>query len=267
MLHRQNGAQRCRRKKMTKKAKLLCLLLFILVNNIFAMRLPSPKVEPLTKGNFTYKASISTPYGQGYCFGILIIESIEAPRYFYTIPVYSIRINHHVEADIQWVFIKSIEFKNDEIITITNERNYVFEFNINTNKVTPVNAETQNFEFDFDSFEINPILKKSNLELNEIYEDYSKRIIEDNEKYTYNGTQPKRKKLSKIEDVIKLVENALFPIHGEENIKNEEPYYIRKYKDKWLVSGTFPESMNGGGFEIVINAKTSQIESLYQTGR
>ena len=53
----------------------------------------------------------------------------------------------------------------------------------------------------------------------------------------------------------------------EENIKNEEPYYIRKYKDKWLVSGTFPESMNGGGFEIVINAKTSQIESLYQTGR
>ena len=77
-----------------------------------------------------------------------------------------------------------MEFKNDEIITITNERNYVFEFNINTNKVTPVNAETQNFEFDFDSFEINPILKKSNLELNEIYEDYSKRIIEDNEKYT-----------------------------------------------------------------------------------
>ncbi len=253
--------------KMNKKVKLLCLLLFILVNNIFAMRLPSPKVEPLTKGNFTYKASISTPYGQRYCFGILIIESIEAPRYFYTVPVYSIRINHHVEADIQWVDIKSMEFKNDEIITITNESNYVFEFNINTYEVTPINKETQNFEFDYDTFEINPILKKSNLELNELYEDYYKGIIEDNEKYTYNGIQPKRKKLSKIEDVIKVVENTLFPIHGEENIQTEKPYYIRKYKDKWIVSGPFPKSMNGGGFEIVINAKTSKIESLYQTGR
>ena len=50
--------------------------------------------------------------------------------------------------------------------------------------------------------------------------------------------------------------------HEEESIKGEQPYRIKRYKDKWIVTGTLPEGYVGGVFEIVINAETSQVESL-----
>ena len=89
-----------------------------------------------------------------------------------------------------------------------------------------------------------------------------KETIDNNQKYKYKGAQPEKKELSNIEDVITVAQNTLFPIYGEDNIKGEMPYNIYKFEDKWLVLGSLPENYLGGVFEIVINAETSQIESV-----
>ena len=77
----------------------------------------------------------------------------------------------------------------------------------------------------------------------------------------YTRTQPEKKKLVKVEDVIAVAETALFSIYGEANIKKQMPYKISRYKNKWYIHGTLPEGWCGGVFEIVIDAETSQIES------
>ena len=136
-----------------------------------------------------------------------------------------------------------MEFKNDEIITITNERKQTFEFNINT-------------------YEVNCISDKTDSNVKELYEAKIEDIINRNKKFKYNGIQPEKKTLSKIEDVIKVAEAALVPIYGEEQIKSELPYVVNQCKDKWLVRGSLPKGYKGGVFEIVINADTSQIESV-----
>ena len=59
-----------------------------------------------------------------------------------------------------------------------------------------------------------------------------------------------------------VAEKILFQIYGEENIKNEQPYHILKYKNKWIVTGSLPKGCVGGVFEIVINADNSQIEAV-----
>ena len=59
-----------------------------------------------------------------------------------------------------------------------------------------------------------------------------------------------------------VAENILFQIYGEETIRNEQPYYIKKYKNKWIISGSLPDDLEGGVFEITINEDNSQIESL-----
>ncbi len=81
-------------------------------------------------------------------------------------------------------------------------------------------------------------------------------------KHKYTGSQPDKKKLAKIEDVIAVAEPALFSIYGDETVKKEMPYVIQKYKDKWFVHGYIPKNSLGGVFEIFIDAETSQIESV-----
>ena len=230
---------------MNKKKFLLISLLCIFVSSIHADRLPPPELEPLTKGSFTYSASYSFTgdWKSGYDFGLIVIESTENPRYRFLVPVYSVKLNKNLEYDVQWKFIKSMEFKNDEIITITNERKQTFEFNINT-------------------YEVNCISDKTDSNVKELYEAKIEDIINRNKKFKYNGIQPEKKTLSKIEDVIKVAEDALFPIYGEEQIKSELPYVVNQCKDKWLVRGSLPKGYIGGVFEIVINAETSQIESV-----
>ncbi len=225
---------------MTKKFFLLPLLLCMAVASIYAKRLPPPEVKPLSKGNFIYKDSAVVK--GGYFFGTIIIESAGETKYWYTVPVYSIEMNKLLEQDVQWKFIKSMEFKNDEIITIINEQNKVFEFNINTYEVKSISGETDS--------KLNKLFSRQDKKLFGIFQ------------FKYNGTQPAKKKLSKIEDVIAVAESVLFPLYGEEKIKTEMPYGILLLEDKWYVQGTLPENTKGGVFEITINAETSQIESV-----
>ena len=230
-----------------KRSILLIILFFVFASAVFAKRLPPPEVSPLTKGEFTYSASYSYTgdWKDGYDFGMIIIESTGVTKYYYAVPIYSVKLNKNLEYDVQWQFIKSMEFKNDEIITITNEKEQVFEFNIKT-------------------YEVKCVSHKYDSNVNELYEKKIniRELINKNQKYKYKGTQPSQRKLSKIEDVITVAENVLFPIYGEEEIKNEMPYNIYKFGNKWFVCGSLPKGWVGGVFEIVIDAETSQIESV-----
>lgn len=229
--------------KMNRKKIIFVSQFLIFVSSIYAKRLPPPDVKPLSKGNFIYDSAHTGSKNEDYNFGVIIIESTGDKKYTFVIPIYSVKVDKDLEYDVQWVFIKSMEFKNDEIITIENERNQIFELNINT-------------------YEVKCISGKTDSNVKELFEDYIKEIIEKNKKYNYKGSQPEKKKLIKIEDVISVAENALYPIYGEEHIKHEMPYKILKYKDKWYICGSLPEKTKGGVFEIVINGENSQIESV-----
>ncbi len=226
-----------------KKKYLPVLLFCIFVCNIHAKRLPPPDVVPLSNGNFIYKESYTSSKDNAYDFGVVIIESVGDVKYRFLIPIYSVNIDRNLEYDVQWKFIKSMEFKNDDVITIINERNEVFELNINT-------------------FEVKCISGKDYSDVNELFERDLKSIIENHKNHKYTGSQPDKKKLAKIEDVIAVAEPALFSIYGDETVKKEMPYVIQKYKDKWFVHGYIPKNSLGGVFEIFIDAETSQIESV-----
>ena len=228
---------------MNKKRIAFISVFFVFIGSIYAKRLPPPDVEPLSKGNFIYKDAYTSSKNNDYDFGLIIIESVGDVKYKFSIPIYSVKIDKFFEYDVQWKFIKSMEFKNDEIITIVNEENKVFELNINT-------------------YEVQCITDKKASKAKELYENSLKEIIVNNKKNKYKGPQPDKKKISKIEDVISVAENALFPIYGEDKIKGEMPYRIYKYKGKWYVLGSLPQNMEGGVFEIVLNGENSQIESV-----
>ena len=236
-----------------KKVFTLLSVLIMFAASSFAKRLPPPEVADLTKGNFVYFASASS--SNEHFFGMVGIESVDEPKYFYRIPIYAIELDTNLERDVQWIEIKSMEFKDDETITIVNERNNTFELNINTFEVKCVDTENNVFSY-------KERCKCFSGNINEIYEKKFEDFVNNNAKYKYKRTQPEVKKLTKLEDLVNVAEEVLFPIYGEEHIKGEQPYRIKKYKEKWIVTGSLPEGYDGGVFEMVINAENSQVESL-----
>lgn len=247
---------------MKKKSKIFFFVFIVLINNAFAERFIPEKEISLVKENYKYTAKANWANDYHNWIGTIEIESINSPKYFYQVPIYSISINDNLEADVQWVFIKKLEFINNETILITNEDNNTFEFNIYSYEVIPINTETQLFEFDIKKFKSKPILQKNKNQIFLIFEKDNRLIIQNNKRFKYTGIQPEKKNLYIIEDVVSVAENILFQIYGEETIRKEQPYYIKKYKNKWIISGSLPDDLEGGVFEITINEDNSQIESL-----
>ncbi|MBQ3981120.1 MAG: hypothetical protein II631_03630, partial [Treponema sp.] len=94
-----------------KKVFTLLSVLIMFAASSFAKRLPPPEVKPITKGNFIYYASSDSFKDQS--FGTVEIESVDEPKYFYRIPIYAIEEDTNLERDVQWIEIKSMEFKDD----------------------------------------------------------------------------------------------------------------------------------------------------------
>ena len=59
-----------------------------------------------------------------------------------------------------------------------------------------------------------------------------------------------------------IAEPILFNMYGREQILSERPYEVYLIDSLWYLMGTIPEGSKGGGFEIVINSKNSQVMSL-----
>ena len=132
-----------------KKLFTLLSILIMFAASSFAKRLPPPEVAPLTKGNLVYRSAVNVSDDGKWFFGIVVIESAEEPKNFRPVPIYAIKLDKNLEKDVQWKFIKSMEFKDEETITIVNERNNTFELNINTLEVKCVNVKNNVFRCDF----------------------------------------------------------------------------------------------------------------------
>jgi len=246
---------------MIKKVSILIILFIGCVYNLSASIVMPKNPDSISKDNFTYSVSYQTTDSGNYFFGLIVIESNTEPKYYFTVPIYVIRINEYLEGDVQWVFIKNIEFKNSKTITIINRANDIFEFNINTYEVKCITKRSRVFDFDINSFNLICDPSGTDSIVKDLYEiDLDEELSKIQPEYT--GIQPEEKKLLKIEDVIKISENILFDIYGIKTIRDEMPYIIYKYKNKWFVKGTVSDEALGGVFEILINADTSKIESI-----
>lgn|GEM_PF-1601787 len=243
-----------------KKVSAILFLLFIAATGLFADIAVSggEGYKTLTEDNFTYKATMQVSENFDYFFGIITVESIKEPKYSYNIPIYAIKLDRALEGDVQWLFISKMKFKNDETITITDAKKHIYELNINTFEVKCINTENNLFKFIYPGWKYECISGN----VNELYEKNFKKIVTKNAKHKYKGTLSKVKKITTLEDIINVAEQALFEIYGKDNIRDEQPYRISKYKNKWIVQGSLQKENLGGVFEIIINAETSQIESV-----
>lgn len=227
---------------MNKRNTVLCILLvFMTLNSVYAARLPPPEVVPLENDSYIFSAGYMGSIGNNYEFGVLKIESKGEVKYNFTVPLYAVKINKFLERDVQFVFIKSMEFKNENTITVVNEEKEIFEFNIDTYEVTCISGK--------DEKRLNDLFSKY------LSKSYVRPMI------GYKGKQPEKKQVEKIEDVVSIAEDALFPIFGKDKIRKEMPYEILKIKNKWYIRGSLPRGWEGGVFELIINAETSQVES------
>lgn len=132
-----------------KKLFTLLSILIMFAALSFAKRLPPSEVATLTKGNLVYRSAVNVSDDGKWFFGIVVIESAEEPKNFRPVPIYAIKMDKNLEKDVQWKFIKSMEFKDEETITIVNERNNTFELNINTLEVKCVNVKNNVFRCNF----------------------------------------------------------------------------------------------------------------------
>ena len=62
---------------------------------------------------------------------------------------------------------------------------------------------------------------------------------------------------------VSVAEIYMFNVYGREQIKNERPYDVRKYKNYWLVSGSLPEGAKGGVFYILLDQRDGQVISFH----
>lgn len=230
-----------------KKSFILFLELLIIAITASAKRLPPPDVQPLEKDGFTYTASFSISNDNSYCFGIIIVKHEKDREYSFALPVYMKKIKPLLETDVQLRFIKELNFIDDFSIKITDEAENIYKYDIKTNKVecitSSINQQQVNdvFENKFaDYFETRKTINKN------LYEKY----------------QPSVQKIESIDQLLDSAEKVLFSVYGEEKIKHERPYNIKKYMNYYMINGTMPKEMKGGTFEIIINAENSQTVSL-----
>lgn len=243
-----------------KKILIVLFILLISTSICFAdiAELKIPKPSTLTKENFTYTADMKVSSEANYFFGIIKVQSVKEPKYSYSSPVYAIKLDEHLEGDIQWMFINKIEFKDNETISITDQKNHIFELNIDTLEVKCLNTNNNLFKFIHSGRRYECISGN----VNALYEKDFNEFFTRNKNHKYTGTQPEIKKLTKLDDIVNTAEQALFQIYDEDQIKGEQPYNISKYKNKWIVQGSLPKDYVGGVFEIIIDADTSRIESV-----
>jgi hypothetical protein len=61
---------------------------------------------------------------------------------------------------------------------------------------------------------------------------------------------------------IAVVEPLLFSIYGKEQIIQQRPYEAYLINGVWYLAGTLPQDMDGGTFEIMVEAKNGRVMEL-----
>ncbi|MDR0195387.1 MAG: YbbC/YhhH family protein [Myroides sp.] len=63
---------------------------------------------------------------------------------------------------------------------------------------------------------------------------------------------------------VKVVEQILFNIYGEDNIVKQRPYsVVLKHDSIWSIQGKLPNGWDGGVFYIELNKNTGKVEKIF----
>jgi hypothetical protein len=61
---------------------------------------------------------------------------------------------------------------------------------------------------------------------------------------------------------VAVAEPILFGIYEKRNITRQRPYEVYLINGFWYITGTLPQDSRGGTFQIIIDAKNSQVIAL-----
>ncbi len=118
-----------------KRFLFICIFLFSL-SLCFAKRTPPPQVPYIVQDKYEYIADYKSGLLSGK--GVIIIKNIDTSEIVKTITIYKNRFNPFLEKDVQWIFIKEMKMIDNNTIRIYNEKEKLFELNLENYKVKEI---------------------------------------------------------------------------------------------------------------------------------
>lgn len=104
-----------------------------------ADRLPPPEVPPVVRDGVTYaQADDARKAGLTQAHGVLLASDAPSGKLLWTLVVYAVEIDPKLEADVQWVFFRSMAFEPDGRLRIVNEAGKAFLVDVKARTVISV---------------------------------------------------------------------------------------------------------------------------------
>lgn len=225
-----------------KKRFLLLSIALLICYSAWAKRGAPPKVEGIVQGNLVYDVDIAWDWNNYYWAGLLKITATGETPYSIFVPVYETKIDRFMEADVQFVFFRKMEFIDPDTIELVNEDGQVFHFDTASQKVECVS-------------------QKLNQEaVNRSYEKYLKNCLNQFKKIRANEKIEKEIKLDTIDSVVSYADQKLKEKYGTENVQDCLPYNVSRVKDFWIITtGHRRGTEDYIGYAIVIDSKNHKV--------
>jgi hypothetical protein len=103
-----------------------------------ADRLPPPDVAPVVRDGVRYsQATDGRELGLSQVSGVLVATQVDSGKRLWTLTVYGNPIDPKQEADVQWVFFKSMAFDPDGRLRIVNEAGQAFLVDVQKQTASP----------------------------------------------------------------------------------------------------------------------------------
>lgn len=103
-----------------------------------ADRIAPPVVPPVERDGIRYaQADDGRSLGFKQVGGVLVATDVKTGQRLWSLPVYTREIDPKLEADVQWVFFKSMAFAPSGELLIENESGEKFLVNVQQKTVSP----------------------------------------------------------------------------------------------------------------------------------
>jgi hypothetical protein len=103
-----------------------------------ADRLPPPRVPPVERDGVRYaQAEDGRDVGVDQPGGVLVASAANSGKLLWTLAVYANPVDPRLEADVQWVFFRSMSFDADGRLRIVNEAGQTFLVDVGRRTVSP----------------------------------------------------------------------------------------------------------------------------------
>ena len=118
-----------------KKMTLCVLVLALLYGSVFADRQDPVKIKPIP-----YKKYLITAPNTANYMGEIVILDKKTKKKVWSKKIYDVKYNPQIEGDVQAVYFKKMSLKKN-VLTLVNERDYVYELNLDTRVVKVIKGE------------------------------------------------------------------------------------------------------------------------------